>query len=255
MAGLSVTAYSGSLNTVRNLSTMQRSVNKTMSKMSSGLAINTAADDPAGLVISEKMRSQIGSIAQQITNLDNLIDKNRTADSYIMKMEEQLIDVREIAVAAASSGSVDDSMAESYNDAVSSSVDTINSQIKNAAYGSKNLLDGSEGSVAKVTELRQFDISKPEQAEQAIEEIDRKLGEVHKIHGELGAKSARELQSMRDSLAVSSSNATASESQIRDGDAAKQQTALVSQMLRLNTGTATLAHGKLLSKSVLGLLS
>ncbi len=254
MMGLSINTNAGSLNTVRNLSTMQRSIRKTMQKLSSGLRINSAADDPAGLVISEQMRAQIGSIAQEIANLDGIISRNKTADSCLMQMQDRLIDMREVAVAAASNGYVDDSMVEAYESELNNCASAFNSMAETAAFGTKKLLDGSDGSVAEIEDVEQFDLSSPESVEQAVEAIDEKLAEIHGVQGELGASTAHELASMRDSLEISHRNLTESESIIRDADMAREQVNFVSQLLRIQVGTAVLAQGNLLAKNVFGLI-
>ncbi len=255
MMGLSINTNTGSLNTIRNLSMMQRSIKKTAAKLSSGQKINQAADDPAGLVISEQMRAQIGSIAQKITNLDNAINRNQTADSFLVQMEENLLEMREIAVAASSTGNVDEAMVESYESALNDSVEALNGIAESAAFGTKKLLDGSEDSVANLKSTEGFDLSTAESAEAAIDTIDQKLADVHAVHGELGATTAHEYESMRSSLEVSHNNLVESESAVRDADMAKEQTAFLAQMLNINGATAMLAQGNLVSRAVFGLVT
>lgn len=255
MMGLSINTNTGSLNTVRNLSMMQRSIKKTAAKLSSGKRINRAADDPAGLVISEQMRAQIGSIAQKITNLDNAINRNQTADSFLMQIEENLLEMRELAVAAASSGNVDEGMVESYEGALYDSVEALNGIAESAAFGTKKLLDGSEGSIANLKSTEAFDLSTAESAEAAIETIDQKLAQVHAVHGELGATTALEYESMRSSLEISHNNLVESESTVRDADMAREQTTFLAQMMRIKGSTAMLAQGNLVSKAVYGLVT
>lgn len=225
-----------------------------MEKLSSGERINKASDDPSGLVISEKMRAQIGSIAKEITNLDLVLAKNNTADSHLMQMEDQLISMRDVAVAASSTGYVDEGMAQAYETVLNDSVRSVNKMAEEASFGNTGLFDGSAGSVADLDALSTFDLSDPEQAQQAIEKIDEKLSELHSLHGELGAKSAYEVQAMRRNLTVTHQNLTESESTIRDADMAKLQTDLVAQKLKVEISTALLAQGNLMSKSVLGLV-
>lgn len=255
MMGLSVSANMASLNTVRNLSMMHRSIRKTGEKLSSGQRINSAADDPAGLVISEQMRSQIGSIAQEITNLDHVISKNKTADSFLMQLEDRLLEMREMAVAATSSGNLDENMVEAYENEMSNSASAFNSVVDMATFGTMKLLDGSEGSVAAVENIEQPDLSTAEAAEEAIAAVDEKLAEIHEAHGALGATIAQEYESMRSSLEVSHNNLVESESSIRDADMAMEQAYFASQMLRIQVGTALLAQGNLMAQNVFGLIN
>jgi len=255
MMGLTINTNTGSMNTVRNLSMMQRALNKTMDKLSSGQKINSAADNPAGLVISEQMRAQIGSIAQKVVNLDTVINKNNTADSALMQMEDNLLEMRDMAVAATSTGSADENMVEAYENAMNNSVDSFNKVVEESSFGNTKLLDGSEGSVADIKLVEEFDLTDSAKAEEAIATIDGKLAEIQKVHGELGATTTHELASMRSSLEISHNNLVAAESNIRDTDMAKEQTNFVSQLLRLQSSTAMLAQGNQLSQAVFGLIT
>ncbi len=255
MAIMGVTSNVGSLNIVRNLSTMQRSLRKTQGKLSSGLRIDRADEDPAGLVISEQMRSQVASVSQLISNLENAINKSKTADSALMRAEEQLLEMRDLAVAATSSGNVDEAMKDAYEDALNSSVSSYNNIVENESYGRQKLFDGSEGSLADLESIARFDLSDPEQAEQAIAAIDEKLEEVTKAHGSLGATAANEIETMQRNLRNTHVNLTQSESEIRDADMAAEEARKVSLMLRIKGGISLMAQGNLMSKSVLGLLN
>jgi flagellin len=201
------------------------------------------------------MRAQIGSIAQEITNLDNVISKNKTADSFLMQLEDRLLEMREMAVAATSSGNLDENMVEVYENEMSNIASAFNSVVDTAAFGTMKLLDGSEGSVAAVEDIEQLDLSTAEAAEEAIAAVDEKLAEIHEAHGALGATIAQEYESMRSSLEVSHNNLVESESSIRDADMAMEQAYFASQMLRIQVGTALLAQGNLMSQNVFGLIS
>ena len=255
MSIMGVASNAGSLNIVRNLSTIQRSLRKTQDKLSSGFRINSADDDPAGLVISEQMRSQVATVSQQISNLENTINKSKTADSAMMQLEDQLLEMREIAVAATSTGNVDDAMRSAYESALNSSVETYNDIVENESYGTQKLFDGSETSVADLETITQFDLSDSEQAKQAIAAIDEKLNEVTKAHGELGANAKNEIETMQRNLRNTQINLTQSESEIRDADMAAEKTREVSLMLRLQGGISLMAQGNLMANSVLGLLN
>ncbi len=254
MLGIGASTNSTSLNIVRNLSTMQRAVRKTQEKLASGLRINSAADDPAGLVVSEQMRSQVASISQQIVNLETAVNKLGTADEALSTMESQLLEMRELAVAAVSGGYVDESVRDAYETTLNSSVEAFNMTVDSGAFGRQMLFDGSEGSVAEIDKLPQIDLSDRQKAEEAISAIDSKLSEVMEVHGEIGARSKNEIASMRSNLEASHINLTEAESVIRDTDFALEQARLVSLTLRVQAGTSMLAQGSLLSHAVLGLL-
>jgi flagellin len=226
-----------------------------MRRLSSGSRINAGSDDPAGLVISEQMRTQIGSAAQKMRNMDILISRNNTADSYLVQMEERLLEMREIAVAATSTGYIDERMIDAYENELNGIASTFNGIATDAAFGMKELLDGSDGSVADVKEIEEFDLSDQESAEISIGVIDERLSEIHEVREELGAVTSALLESSRNSLEMSHRNLVESESGIRDADMAKEQTALTLQLLGVHFGTAILSHGNLVAANVFGLVS
>ena len=88
-----------------------------MEKLSSGLRINRASDDPAGLVISEQMRSQIASLNQEIENTSLTIRKYNTADATVSQMRSVLQGVRSMAVGAANGGINDQAAYDAYQSA------------------------------------------------------------------------------------------------------------------------------------------
>lgn len=245
----------GVLNTIRNISTIQRSLFKTSQKLSSGLRINSADDDPAGLVISEKMRAQIGSIAQELSNLDNSINKSNVADQALSSLEDQLVELRELALGAAESATNDENTQAAYQNAAENVVASYNRIIEDSAFGKQRLLDGSEGAVTDVRALEEIDISSPEKAAEAVELIDEALSNVTGKHIEVGATTKNYMTSFRNSLEVSQNNLIASESAIRDTDYAREQTEFLGFMIRQQAGIAVLAQGNLQPQAVFGLLS
>jgi len=244
----------GVINTIRNISTMQRSLYKTGRKLPSGLRTNSAADDPAGLVISERMRAQIGTIAQELANLDNNINKSGLADQAMTSLEDKLVELRELAIGAADSASNDRNTLRAYQDAANDVVLSYNRVIESASFGSQKLLDGSEGSMADLRALDEIDLSSPDKAAEAVEKIDQALSKLSEKHVELGANTQRDLVSFRNSLEITQNNMISSESAIRDTDYAKEQTMYINLLIRQKAGMAVLAQGNLRSQGVFGLL-
>lgn len=119
-----------------------RKENKTMKKLSSGLRINTAADDAAGLSISEKMRAQIRGLAQAEENVQDAISLVQTAEGGLGEIHSMLARMRELAVQSAN-GSYTDTDRQYIND----EIDQLKQQIDNIAHYTEfntiKLLDGS----------------------------------------------------------------------------------------------------------------
>lgn len=253
--GISFMNNVGVINTIRNISTIQRSLLKTGSKLSSGLKINTAADDPAGLVISERMRAQIGSIAQELANLDNNINMSNTADQAITGLEDKLIELRELALGAANAAAADSGTLKAYQDAADNVVSSFNMTRDSSSFGNQKLLDGSDGSVANIEQLSEIDLSTPEKAAEAVEQIDDAISKVTDTHIQVGANTKNYMTSFRNNLEVSQNNLVAAESAIRDTDYALEQTNFLSLLLRQKSAVGVLAQGNLQAASVFGLLS
>lgn len=252
---ISMNSNISGMNTVRNISLIQRSLNRTMQKLSSGEQINSAADGPADLVISEQMRSQIGSITQQIRNLESNLNKNSAADAAIGELGSKVLEMRTIVVAAANEGSASKETAKAYQQQMNDVIATYNEQVSNASYGTQKLLDGSEGSAAKVASIENVDVSTPEDAQEAIREIDALQSQLNTAQASVGAKSKNEYESTIRSLEVASENLSAAESTIRDTDYANTQADYLKRMIQLNAGMAVLTQGNLSANSVFKLLN
>ncbi len=253
--GISLLNSVGVINTIRNISTIQRSLMKTGKKLSSGLKINQASDGPASLVISERMRAQIGSIAQELTNLDNNINMSNVADQAMTGLEDQLIELRELAIGAANSATNDDSTLSAYQGAADNVVSSYNRVVDETSFGTQKLLDGSEGSVTSVDKLQDIDLSTPEKAAQAVEMIDEELGKLSSGHIQVGANTSTYMESFRNNLEVTHNNMIAAESTIRDTDYAVEQSNLINLLIQQKSGVAMLAQGNLQAEAVFGLLS
>src|SRR5512138_1792746 len=98
------------LNAYRMLPWNNSQVSKAMEKLSSGLRINRAADDPAGLVISEKMRAQLNGIEAAVKNSEKAVNMVQTAEAALDKVGKLLVKIRQLAIDSANSGVNDTSM-------------------------------------------------------------------------------------------------------------------------------------------------
>jgi flagellin len=131
-----------SLNAQRNLSTSQSSLNTSLQRLSSGLRINSAKDDAAGLAISERMTSQIGGLNQAARNANDGISLAQTAEGALTQIGSNLQRIRDLAVQSANaSNSVTDRAA--LNNEASQLISEINRVASNTNFNGVNLLDGS----------------------------------------------------------------------------------------------------------------
>ncbi len=140
------------INAYRNLSSNNVMLGKSLEKLSSGFRINRAADDAAGLVISQNLRSQVSGLRQATRNAQDGISVVQTAEGALNEVHTMLNRMRDLSVQAANSGSNDAtarSAAQAEIDALTEEVDRIAGSTN---FGGVNLLDGSYGvKSAKVT--------------------------------------------------------------------------------------------------------
>jgi flagellin len=131
------------LNAYRNLNNNQSMMNDAIEKLSSGLRINKAADDAAGLSISQGLTSQINGLTQAVSNTQDATDVAQIADGALGTTQQILQRMRTLVVQAGNSGTQDDSSLS----AIQQEMTSLNSQLNNISaqtkYGQKNLLDGS----------------------------------------------------------------------------------------------------------------
>lgn len=131
-----------SLNAQRNLSTSQSSLNTSLQRLSSGMRINSAKDDAAGLAISERMTSQIGGLNQAVRNANDGISLAQTAEGDLTQIGANLQRIRDLAVQSSNaSNSASDRAA--LNNEASQLISEINRVSSSSNFNGVNLLDGS----------------------------------------------------------------------------------------------------------------
>ncbi len=243
------------LNTIRNSGLAYSQMLKSMEKLSSGRKINWAADNPAGLVISERMLSQIASLNQEIENTTVAINKYQTADSTLFQLRSTLTEIRSMAVSAANEGTLSDDMREVYQNEANNLGQSYNKIIETASFGSQYLLNGSSGSAANVPKLSDFDLSTAQTSEETINAIDEEIARLDETIGGIGATQKNSLESHLSNLRVEAQNLTAAESQIRDVDYAMEFANLLRNKLIVQSAISLLSHNNLSSRSVLYLLN
>jgi flagellin len=140
-----------SLNAWRNLSQTDRATGRSMEKLSSGLRINRAADDPAGLVISEKMRAQLAGLSAASKNVEKAINVVSTAEAALDKVNVLLNKMRSLAIDSANLGVNDQAMLDANQNELDEAIDSVSRIAQYTQFGTKKLLDGSvDGTVFQV---------------------------------------------------------------------------------------------------------
>ena len=233
------------LNTYRQLGNANNAQQASMEKLSSGLRINKAGDDAAGLSISEKMRGQIRGLETASKNSQDGISMIQTAEGSLNEVHSILQRMRELAVQASNDTNVDTDRT-ALQDEVDELVTELGRIKDNTQFNTQNLLDASAGDGAGAvviqvgansgevmdldftvkgidltdivdTDLAALDLSDTTNAQTAIDSINQAIEDVSAGRSKLGAWQNR-LDHTINNLDNASENLTAAESRIRDVD-------------------------------------
>jgi flagellin len=270
--GLRVNNNIAAFNAYRNLNTTDGAMSKSLEKLSSGLRINRAADDAAGLAISEGLRSQIGGLKVAVRNAQDGISVVQTAEGALTETHSILQRMRDLAVQASNDGALSDTdkaKADAEFQALKSELDDIankttfnGTKLLDGSYSSKSFQVGSnagETLSVSVSSMKAADlgasgaIGSASGASTAITDISTAIGKVSEQRAALGAVQNR-LEHKINNLNATVENLTASESRIRDTDMALEMVSFTRSQILSQAGTAMLAQANQSSQGVLQLL-
>jgi flagellin len=257
--------------THRNMTMTDNALSKSLEKLSSGLRINRASDDAAGLSISENLRGQVRGLAQAERNAQDGISLINTAEGALNEIHSILQRMRELSVEA-SNGTLtnsDRTSVDSEFQALKSEIDNIT---KYTTFNGQTLLQAAttytfqvganSGQTLAFTTtavsstgltLTSVDTKSQTNAQNAISSLDAAIAQVSSVRSGLGAVSNR-LEHTINNVQVSQENLSAAESRIRDVDMASEMTNLTRQQILMQSGTAMLAQANAQPQSVLSLL-
>jgi flagellin len=135
-----------------NVDMTQSKLSNSINQLSTGLKINSAADDPSGLIISQRFKAQIGGLNQAITNSQDAVNYAKTADGGLSQISNLLNTARSLAVAAGNNATLTSSALQADESQLQSIASSITRISTTTQYGTKNLLDGSSGTSASITD-------------------------------------------------------------------------------------------------------
>ena len=139
------------MGTLRNLNQTGQSQAESQQRLSTGLRINTAADDPAGLISSEGYRAQITGMDAALANNQDAINFSKTAEGALGEVNRLLNDARGLAVASSNTATLSSAQVQANQDQLNSIVSSITRISANTTFGTKKLLDGTSGINTQVT--------------------------------------------------------------------------------------------------------
>ncbi len=140
---LSVIHNSASLIAQNSLNQTSNMLSQSLQRLSTGLKINSGADGPAGLVISEQQKSQIAGLQTAINNTSKAVSMVQTGEGALNEINALLTKIRSLALDSANAGYNNTTALAANQAEISNAINTITSIAKNTQFNTKNLLDGS----------------------------------------------------------------------------------------------------------------
>jgi len=256
------------LNAHRNLMGVSNQVSKSMERLSSGYRINRAADDAAGLAISEKMRAQIRGLAQNQRNIGDGVSLVQTAEGALSTVHNMLQRVRELAVQYKNG-----TLSATNQSAIQSEVNQLASEIERIGqttqFNGICLLNGGAtvsfqvgANDGEIISVGMISLGQTVGANYStlttsgtadISEIDAAIDAVSAQRATLGAVQNR-LEYSLDNVSIYQENLVSAESRIRDVDMAAETVTLTKNQILSQAGTAMLAQANQAGQGVLSLL-
>lgn len=269
--GLRINTNIAAINTSRILRRSTGSLNKSLERLSSGLRINRAADDAAGLAIAEGFRSIVKGTGVAQRNAQDGISLVQTAEGALSETTNILQRIRELAVQSANG-----TQSTTNRQALQSEVTQLIAQIDDistdtefngirvlsvnqtvtlqaGAQASQTLALRIKGASAGVLGVSAIAISSSALATSAISTIDNALQSVSSLRSTLGAYQNR-LEFSINTLAIQEENSAASESAIRDANIATETIAFTRNQILVSAGTTVLSQANMVPQTALQLL-
>ena len=274
-----------SLEGQRYLNQTQMSLQTAMQRLSSGLQINSAADNPSGLAIADRMTSQINGMGVATQNANDAISMVQTADSAMASLTDTLQSMRDLAVQANNFGSTGNTDRQKLSTEFTQLSKELGRIIGNTQFNNKNILNGSLqhanfqigantgstnqisinisnlakasaiGSLASITasKLSIGSVATSGGVKSTINVIDNAIAKIDTFRATLGSVQNR-LTMAISNLASGMDNQTAARSRIQDANFASETSNLSRAQILQQAGTAMLAQANQSNQSVLSLL-
>jgi flagellin len=265
-----------SLNAQRNLSSSQGSLATSMQRLSSGLRVNSAKDDAAGLAIADRMQAQVRGSNVAIRNANDAISLSQTAEGAIGKVSDMLQRMRELAVQAANATNSSDDRAN-LNAEFRQLSDEVNRTLTNTRFNGQNIVGSDAGGQTFQVGANSTDVvsvtttnlataptllavgtavitgTNAANASSAMASIDAALTVVNTERAMYGATQNR-FEAIISTLQVTAENQSAARGRIMDADFATETSNMSRAQILQQAGTAMVAQANQLPQQVLQLL-
>jgi flagellin len=247
------------INTRNQLFVTNSAAGKSMEKLSSGKRINRAADDAAGLSISEKMRAQIRGLLQAARNAQDGISLIQTAEGALDEVSNMLVRLKELAVQKANGTYNDEDKAnlalemESLTNEISNIFTNTKFNVSSVLATTVAIVISDDGTTALTINATSTDGITSLSSGSSVTNIETAIKNVNKARARYGALQNR-LESTVRNLKTTAENLQAAESRIRDTDMAEEMSNFTKYNILIQAGTAMLAQANQAPQSVLSLL-
>ncbi|MBL9076179.1 MAG: flagellin FliC [Planctomycetes bacterium] len=273
--GLRVNTNIASINAQRNTARVTTALARNYQRLSTGLRISTAADDAAGLAISERLRSQVRSLSQASRNANDGISLVQVGEGALNEVSNILVRLRELAIQSAN-GSSSNQDRNTIKEEFDSLIGEINRIAQSTEFNGVRLLDGTAttvtfqvgiNTVANIDQLSvsltpalsttlglsTIDVGSGGNTSFAIAQIDGAVNAVSALRGKFGSLQNR-LQSTIANLGVAAESLSAAESRIRDVDVAYETAELTRNNILQQASISILAQANAQPQAALQLL-
>jgi flagellin len=269
--GLRINTNVASLNASRSLSRSTADLNRTLERLSSGLRINRAADDAAGLAIADSFRSQVLGTQVAQRNAQDGVSLVQTAEGALSETTNILQRIRELAVQAAN-GTQSTNNRVALNSEVTQLLQQIDDIAQDTEFNGIRVLSAAQtvtlqsganqgqtltittsGAQTRELGVSAVAVSTVALAVTAISTIDFAIRSVNTLRSTLGAFQNR-LEFTINTLAIQEENAAAAESAIRDADIARETISFTRNQILVSAGTSVLAQANIVPQTALQLL-
>jgi flagellin len=262
-----------SLNAQRNLSASQGSLMTSMQRLSSGLRVNSAKDDAAGLAIAERMNTQVRGMNVAIRNANDAISLTQTAEGAVGKIGEMLQRMRELAVQSANATNTSTDRAN-LNAEFSQLGSEVTRTINTTQFNGVNILStgGTQSfqvganvgetigvattnllTASTITAVTSGSVNSVAAAGSAIGDIDAAIATINTQRANFGAAQNR-FEAAISTLRVAAENTAAARGRIMDADFAQETANLSRSQILQQAGTAMVAQANQMPQQVLSLL-
>jgi flagellin len=275
---LRITTNVASLNAQKNMTMTNHALDQSLARLSSGFRINQAADDAAGLAISENLKAQIRGLRQAGRNANDGVSLVQVAEGGLNEVSSMLIRLRELAIQASS-----DTVGDTERKFIDVEYQQLKSEIQRIAevtsFNGRDLLNGTGGlmdiqvgvhndpfkdrisfntsaanSTLESLGMVAESVATKEQAQGSIAVVDTSLISINAMRANFGALQNR-LQSTIQNIAISDENLSAANSRIRDTDVAAETAELTRHTILAQAGISVLGQANQISNMALKLLN